>query len=161
MKLNNKDNKQQGFTIIEVVLVLAIAGLIFLIVFLALPQLQRSRRDTQRQNDTGRMVAAVDSWASRRNGDLGQLDLHGTPGDTGSFQQIVEEYLENDGATFNDPSTNDTYEITTSGSEPTANGDMQVERGTCNGPEITVDPNVGVAVAVWQESGEPYCQDSQ
>jgi prepilin-type N-terminal cleavage/methylation domain-containing protein len=45
MKSINKP-KAHGFTIIEVVLVLAIAGLIFLIVFLALPALQRSQRDT-------------------------------------------------------------------------------------------------------------------
>ena len=42
---------KKGFTIIEVVLVLAIAGLIFLMVFLALPNLQRSQKDTQRRDD--------------------------------------------------------------------------------------------------------------
>ena len=42
---------KKGFTIIEVVLVLAIAGLIFLMVFVALPALQRSQRDTQRRDD--------------------------------------------------------------------------------------------------------------
>lgn len=62
--INRKRN--EGFTIIEVVLVLAIAGLIFLIVFTALPQLQRSRRDTQRKSDLGRMTAAVISYQSSR-----------------------------------------------------------------------------------------------
>ena len=42
--MTKKDNKK-GFTIIEVVLVLAIAGLIFAMVFIALPALQRSQRD--------------------------------------------------------------------------------------------------------------------
>ena len=60
--------KDDGFTIIEVVLVLAIAGLIFLIVFLALPQLQASRRDTQRKNDAGRLVAAVENYAGNNSG---------------------------------------------------------------------------------------------
>jgi prepilin-type N-terminal cleavage/methylation domain-containing protein len=40
------ENKK-GFTIIEVVLVLAIAALIFLMVFSALPALQRNQRDTR------------------------------------------------------------------------------------------------------------------
>lgn len=53
-----KHKLYEGFTIIEVVLVLAIAGLIFLMVFLALPALQRSQRDTQRKNDIGRLKAA-------------------------------------------------------------------------------------------------------
>ncbi|PLS80866.1 hypothetical protein CYG49_03830, partial [Candidatus Saccharibacteria bacterium] len=48
-----KTSKQSGFTIIEVVLVLAIAALIFLIVFLAVPALQRGQRDTQRRSDVG------------------------------------------------------------------------------------------------------------
>ena len=42
---------KQGFTIIEVVLVLAIAGLIFLMVFVAFPALQRNQRDAQRRQD--------------------------------------------------------------------------------------------------------------
>ena len=42
----NSSSQAVGFTIIEVVLVLAIAGLIFLMVFIALPVLQRSQRDT-------------------------------------------------------------------------------------------------------------------
>ena len=53
-----KHKLYKGFTIIEVVLVLAIAGLIFLMVFLALPALQRSQRDTQRKNDMARLKAA-------------------------------------------------------------------------------------------------------
>ena len=52
-------NSKQGFTIIEVVLVLAIAGLIFLMVFVALPALQRSQRDTQRRNDLSRVDTSL------------------------------------------------------------------------------------------------------
>ena len=48
--MTKKDNKK-GFTIIEVVLVLAIAGLIFAMVFIALPALQRSQHDQSRKND--------------------------------------------------------------------------------------------------------------
>ena len=48
-----------GFTIIEVVLVLAIAGLIFLMVFVALPALQRSQRDTARRNDMSRVDTSL------------------------------------------------------------------------------------------------------
>lgn len=62
--------KEKGFTIIEVVLVLAIAGLIFLMVFIALPALQRSQRDTQRKNDLSRAQTAVASYASNNRGAL-------------------------------------------------------------------------------------------
>jgi len=65
MSMNQKD---KGFTIIEVVLVLAIAGLIFLMVFIALPALQRSQRDTQRKNDLSRMITQLTSYSSNNRG---------------------------------------------------------------------------------------------
>ncbi|MBP9489769.1 hypothetical protein KBE88_03345, partial [Candidatus Saccharibacteria bacterium] len=55
-KIKNTPQTNPAFTIIEVVLVLAIAGLIFLMVFIALPALQRNQRDTQRKNDIARIV---------------------------------------------------------------------------------------------------------
>ncbi len=42
---------KQGFTLIEVVLVLGIAGLIFGMTFIALPALWASERDTERRDD--------------------------------------------------------------------------------------------------------------
>lgn len=59
-----------GFTIIEVVLVLAIAGLIFLMVFIALPALQRSQRDTQRRENVAALADAVTSYQGNNNGKL-------------------------------------------------------------------------------------------
>ena len=65
LKLKPPTNQtRKGFTIIEVVLVLAIAGLIFLMVFIALPTLQRNQRDTQRKNDLSRLKTALDSYKS-------------------------------------------------------------------------------------------------
>ena len=64
-----KSNKK-GFTIIEVVLVLAIAGLIFLMVFIALPAMQRSQRNTQRENDLARFMAQITEYQSHNSGNL-------------------------------------------------------------------------------------------
>ena len=63
-------NNKKGFTIIEVVLVLAIAGLIFMMVFIALPVLQRAQRDTQRTNDVSRVQAAITQYQSNNRGAL-------------------------------------------------------------------------------------------
>ena len=68
MKIKKQNSK--GFTIIEVVLVLAIAGLIFLMVFVALPSLQRSQRDTSRKNDVGAIMSAVTAYSSNNRGNL-------------------------------------------------------------------------------------------
>ncbi len=59
---------KKGFTIIEVVLVLAIAGLIFLMVFIALPALQRSQRNTRRRSDMARILAQFTEYQSNNNG---------------------------------------------------------------------------------------------
>ena len=65
-------NKQakKGFTIIEVVLVLAIAGLIFLMVFIALPALQRSQRNTRRRQDMARILSALNDYQANNNGQM-------------------------------------------------------------------------------------------
>lgn len=65
-----KKGELGGFTIIEVVLVLAIAGLIFLMVFIALPQLQRSQRDTQRRNNLAEVSTALTQYQTNNNGKL-------------------------------------------------------------------------------------------
>lgn len=62
--------KESGFTIIEVLIVLAIAGLIMLIVFLAVPALQRNSRNTQRKNDVSRVGTAANEYVSNNNGTL-------------------------------------------------------------------------------------------
>lgn len=67
-KMNSGD--RGGFTIIEVVLVLAIAGLIFLMVFIALPSLQRAQRDTQRRNDLARVSNGITQYQTNNNGKL-------------------------------------------------------------------------------------------
>lgn len=64
-KLLNK-----GFTIIEVVLVIAIAGLIFLMVFIALPALQSGQRDQARKTDVGSVATAVSNYTANNRGNF-------------------------------------------------------------------------------------------
>ena len=63
-----KDNK--GFTIIEVLIVLAIAGLILLVVFLAVPALQRNSRNTQVRNAASSIAGAGNEFIANNNGKL-------------------------------------------------------------------------------------------
>ena len=67
--VNNKSNStRNGFTIIEVVIVLAIAGLIFLMVFLALPALQRSQRNQLYKNNLSLVISALQNYRSNNGG---------------------------------------------------------------------------------------------
>ncbi len=67
---NFKSKREEGFTIIEVLIVLAIAGLIMLIVFLAVPALQRNSRNTQRRSDISSILGAVTEYSNNNNGSL-------------------------------------------------------------------------------------------
>ena len=68
--LKHNKSLQKGFTIIETVLVLAIAGLIFLMVFIALPALQRAQKNQQYKNNVSLMVGAVQNYKSNNGGRL-------------------------------------------------------------------------------------------
>jgi prepilin-type N-terminal cleavage/methylation domain-containing protein len=63
-----KKVNQKGFSIIEVLIVLAIAGLIMLVVFLAVPSLQRNARNNGRQSDASKFAAAINQCLANNNG---------------------------------------------------------------------------------------------
>lgn len=91
-------NKQakKGFTIIEVVLVLAIAGLIFLMVFIALPALQRSQRNTRRRQDMARILSALNDYQANNNGQMPcqtPFDGNECSKEDGQLTKFVERYV--------------------------------------------------------------------
>lgn len=65
-----KRGDKKGFTIIEVTLVLAIAGLIFLMIFIALPALRRTQRDSQRRDDMMGFLKEVKTFQTNNRGAL-------------------------------------------------------------------------------------------
>ncbi len=158
-KANNK-----GFTIIEVVLVLAIAGLIFLVVFLALPALQRGQRDTQRKSDLGRFMSQVTSYQSNTQGAL--------PADLAAFNAFIGNYLTVNGSSFSDPSNGTTYALPATGGYnaaapgspvTVAAGEIKVYIGSKCGGANGVQANLGsrnFAAIIYQEQGGFYCQSN-
>lgn len=149
--------KQKGFTIIEVVLVLAIAGLIFLMVFIALPALQRSQRDTQRKQDLSRTITAINNYQSNNRGQL--------PSNWATF---VTSYLKVNGDTFTDPSGTD-YVINASNSAPSVPGTFDsanpiiyaTTSATCNGESVTTGQGANkVALQMKLEGGGIACESN-
>jgi prepilin-type N-terminal cleavage/methylation domain-containing protein len=61
---------KRGFTIIEVLIVLAIAGLILLVVFLAVPALQRNSRNTQAKQAAAAILSSVNEYSANNNGTM-------------------------------------------------------------------------------------------
>lgn len=73
-----KSDKSKGFTIIEVLIVLAIAGLIMLIVFLAVPALQRNSRNTQAKSEAAGMLGALNEFMNNNSGRLPAASVSST-----------------------------------------------------------------------------------
>lgn len=94
--------KKNGFTVIEVSLVIAIAGLIFLMVFVALPSLQRSQRDSRRRDDILSFLETVKKYQTNNRGALpdgtGKAESGGA--ETNAWQDFYNDYL---GDSFVDP----------------------------------------------------------
>lgn len=70
LKQLQKRKSESGFTIIEVLIVLAIAGLIMVVVFLAVPNLQRSQRNNARKSDANNMLQNLSEYVGNANGSL-------------------------------------------------------------------------------------------
>lgn len=161
--MNYNTKSKSGFTIIEVVLVLAIAGLIFLIVFLAVPALQRSQRDQARKSDVGRIIAAVQDWKSNHRGNLPTAaDLQRTP-TVGAFYAGLTK-----SSSFEDPSGG-AYTFTVGTAIPATNntndGTLIYNTGyVCNasgnGMTTTGAGSKNFAVLMQMESGDAYCQSN-
>lgn len=158
----NIKTKNKGFTIIEVVLVLAIAGLIFMMVFIALPALQRSQRDTQRKNDLSRAITALNSYQSNNRGNL--------PTNTSAFwnNTFRPQYITVAGDTFADPSGNTyTFSVQTTAmpSGTTFNSAAPTIRvvygAVCNGDTLTTGQGTRkVALQMKLEGGGIACQSN-
>lgn len=63
-----KFRHQRGFTLIEVVIVLAIAAIIFAVIFNAVSHGRRSEQDSKRKKLAIQVVAAFNTYASNNNG---------------------------------------------------------------------------------------------
>lgn len=66
--LGKLNKRKEGFTIIEVLIVLAIAGLMMLVVLLAVPALQRNSRNTRVKNDASKAGSLLQETINNNDG---------------------------------------------------------------------------------------------
>ena len=78
-----------GFTIVEIIFVIAIGGLILVMSFMAISSGQRSKRDAQRKTDLSRINQAIIANANQTTGGILPTHLGGitlpTPPNGGSY----------------------------------------------------------------------------
>jgi prepilin-type N-terminal cleavage/methylation domain-containing protein len=174
-KLNNVN---KGFTIIEVMIVLAIAGLIMAIVFFAVPQLRRNSADNQRQSVANRVKAEMDTYAANNQGVApikyvnNTVNLTTTPAScptsggagNGSCGDFATRYLAN--VNINDPTTNQPMPIwinTYNAAQTFTKGNLYiVARATCSGdtPASAAGTNQFALVVGLDRANTRYCVDN-
>jgi len=169
--------KKTGFTIIEVVLVLAIAGLIFLMVFLALPTLQRNQRDTQRRDAVGRVASQTSQFMTNNQGRVPYTGP--TANENGAWNAFRLNYLHSDSDPFIDPN-GEQYILVYVGNASASVGNEALDFGAitsggvtgmpimvygnarCDGENAVHVPNGSrrVAFRMKLEGAGTYCQDN-
>lgn len=129
---------KRGFTIIEVSLVISIAGLIFLMVFVALPGLRATQRDTQRREDMIAFIEAVKKYQTNNRGSLPTDTPKSTEpaisvnlGDSNGWGGFYEKYL---GEKFVDPD-GESYKLVVMECNQDTNG-RTCENGELNGSNL-------------------------
>lgn len=159
-----RENKRpgDGFTIIEVMIVLAIAGLILVVALIAIPQLQRNQRNNARQSIMSRIATEVGNYSGNNNGRVMTSDAEVT-----SFET---RYLS--GVDISDPSTGVAFNVTwidtptvvsgtnvpTDGAEGVAN---YADGYECDGEQVVAGSARTFALYTVLEGGAIYCLDNQ
>lgn len=155
-------NRNSGFTIIEVMIVLAIAALILVVVLVAIPQLQQSQRNTARQDVTSRVLTELSNYAGNNNGQY--------PEDGTELADFETRYLAN--TSFEDPLTGENYELQFANIAPAfePGGGAPAEMGynigsECDGESVVGTTAAGdrqIALIVELEPGNVFfCVDNQ
>jgi len=166
---------QAGFTIIEVMIVLAIAGLIMVVVLVAVPQLQRSQRNSATTAVLDRTFTELQNYATNNNGNY--------PSGTTNQDGFCERYLsktancsdDSTAAFVNDPRTGtsmdvqflddvdtDPEDFPSSGEPRTITVYVTTGGAKCEGETVT-DGNGArqIAAVVPLEGGAYACRDNQ
>ena len=175
--------KKKGFTVIEVALVLAIAGLIFLMVFVALPALRRTQRDAQRREDVLTFLESVKKYQQNNRGALphgADNNVYEADGNSGqaNWGGLLADYL---GEKFMDPSggryklqvincNSSSADTACTNSEiseiydvafPNDYRILVVRQATCFGSEVRATANPRKIAAVYRlEGAGVYCANS-
>ncbi|MBR3052238.1 prepilin-type N-terminal cleavage/methylation domain-containing protein [Candidatus Saccharibacteria bacterium] len=153
---------KQGFTIIEVVLVLAIAGLIFLMVFVALPALQRSQRDTQRREDLARLATAVTQFQANNNGKVptAMTTMPTSANFIASYLGGADAFKDPDGTAYNIE-----FKVLSGNAPKPTTIDHKAYvygKAKCDGETMVASGNTNdYAILYKLEGAGTYCQDNQ
>ncbi len=148
-------HRYQGFSLVELTIVLAIAALIMILVFVGFRQATINRRDHARKADAARYLEAERMWVSDNNGLMPTSLTY----DTASG--IKAKYITSGGAKFADPDNNNwTIDWRDRGGTTTPQPGNHLLVGassTCSGGAMIDGGSRQFAVIVVMQTGGTYC----
>jgi prepilin-type N-terminal cleavage/methylation domain-containing protein len=161
-----KENSS-AFTIIEVMIVMAIAGLIIVAVLIAVPQLQRNQRNSARQNVASRIKTEIDNYSGNNNGKV--------PTNAADITGFNTRYLTGIAANIQDPKTGTAFTIAYTADTTVVAGAINANNGgipavgaiiykdgvTCNGERLAAGSGRTYAMWTTLEGGAYYCLDNK
>lgn len=151
-KLTHKGN-HKGFTIIEVLIVLAIAGLIMVVVFLAVPALNRNSHNSQYKTEANNLLGAYQEVSNNAGGGALTTGTSAAAGDAQSVRDAANV------KTLTDVSI--TAQTTNAQTPVLASGAVFVLQSKCtsqnsNVPANGTSRNVALIYAIETTSGSGY-----
>ena len=153
---------EKGFTIIEVVLVLAIAGLIFLMVFIALPALQRSQRDGARKQEVSKVLASITTYQGNNRGSSPTIDAGFAGYIDGTYSTTTGDITLGSGTTVTKGTTGYVGTLTDANPKAVTNDNIVFFVGSkCgnNAGEVAKGTSRQAAAVIKLENGNAYyCQ---
>ncbi len=151
-----------GFTIIEVMVVLTVAALIMLIVFLAIPQLNRNQRNTRRKDITNRLKSEIENYASNNGGALPTADANASTGFNSGAGGFYTRYIQT--LNYVDPQSRNAIVTATWTSDANVNtlGTIYYVTGRiCAGENSAAGTANNYVEMTFLEGGARYCLDNQ
>jgi len=136
--------KQKGFTIVEVLIVLAIAGVIMLVVFLAVPALQRSSRNTQRKSDVNHLMALINEYKANNNNAVPTAIATSGSGTSTTLYTNGEKF-----SLITVPTTVTAATAATTFTAPTTDTPQVYTGASCNGNNAQYNSASTRSVAIW------------
>ncbi len=151
----------EGFSLIELIIVIALGGFILSLVFLGVVQGQRNNRDDVRRAAVGRYLLAAKQWSSENDGALinGAVDA----------RSVVYQYIINGGGSYNPPNSSSVwvvkYQAGVVPPAPSAGVILVFAPGSCNADGSIQDQSASptgqdsrqLAASTTLEDGHVYC----
>lgn len=169
--MNRKLNKRglalkgsQGFTLIEVTLVLALAGVIMTMAFLAYRQASANRRDTQRRADANRIITELQNYYGDKSAwPEFSTNKAACATDSNTFSIFIQKYLCDGGTSFLSPDGTN-YNLVNyaypSSDKSTKNNITFLPDYRCGSdPLIPTSSPRSAMIIMGLEKGSPLCKD--